>query len=410
MLTGFFKTWILGAIAGSAIFLHNPSAQSDELPAPIRWKKHVINDQSPYEACGAADFNNDGKTDIFSGDSWYEAPSWEKNKIRDIPPAAENPHYHDDFANSPLDVNGDGRIDIVTCNYFAKRFGWLENPGPDSNQNWTEHTIDNPGNMETGELVDINGDGKPDFLPNPGGTVIWYQLTQQKPKVIWKKHSLGNDGAGHGVGSGDINNDGRIDIITPKGWYEQPAQPDAKWTFHPDFDLGVASIQIIGRDVDGDGLTDILWGMGHGYGLQWLKQTAGEPGKRIWTKSVIDDSFSQVHTLLLANLDGKGEPELVTGKRVYAHESEPGATDAPVVFYYQFNRTASKWHKQTIFQGAPASQAPLIAKDRWALKDFPRGSAGTGLQMSSIDIDNDGDIDLVCPGKSGLYLFENLGR
>ena len=410
MLTGFSKTWILGAIAGSAIFLHNPSAQSDELPAPIRWKKHVINDQSPYEACGAADFNNDGKTDIFSGDSWYEAPSWKKHKIRDIPPATENPHYHDDFANSPLDVNGDGRIDIVTCNYFAKRFGWLENPGPDSNQNWTEHTIDNPGNMETGELVDINGDGKPDFLPNPGGNVIWYQLTQQKPKVVWKKHSLGNAGAGHGVGSGDINNDGRIDIITPKGWYEQPAQPDANWTFHPDFDLGVASIQIIGRDVDGDGLTDILWGMGHGYGLQWLKQTAGEPGKRIWTKSVIDDSFSQVHTLLLANLDGKGEPELVTGKRVYAHESEPGATDAPVVFYYQFNRTASKWHKQTIFQGAPASQAPLIAKDRWALKDFPRGSAGTGLQMSSIDIDNDGDIDLVCPGKSGLYLFENLGR
>ena len=114
-----------------------------------------------------ADFNNDGKTDIFSGDSWYEAPSWKKHKIRDIPPATENPHYHDDFANSPLDVNGDGRIDIVTCNYFAKRFGWLENPGPDSNQNWTEHTIDNPGNMETGELVDINGDGKPDFLPNP---------------------------------------------------------------------------------------------------------------------------------------------------------------------------------------------------------------------------------------------------
>ena len=30
--------------------------------------------------------------------------------------------------------------------------------------------------------------------------------------------------------------------------------------------------------------------------------------------------------------------------------------------------------------------------------------------MAAVDFDGDGDIDLVCPGKSGLYLFENLGR
>lgn len=42
--------------------------------AGVRWKQHTINDQSPFEACGAADFNGDGKIDIFSGDSWYEAP------------------------------------------------------------------------------------------------------------------------------------------------------------------------------------------------------------------------------------------------------------------------------------------------------------------------------------------------
>ena len=112
----------------------------------------------------------------------------------------------------------------------------------------------------------------------------------------------------------------------------------------------------------------------------------------------------------MANLDGKGEPELISGKRVYAHEIEPGATDASVVFYYQFDRPAAKWIKHTIFHGDPAINAPAEAKDRWALKDFPRGSAGTGLQMSAIDIDGDGDLDLVCPGKSGLYLFENLGK
>ena len=150
--------------------------------------------------------------------------------------------------------------------------------------------------------------------------------------------------------------------------------------------------------------------MGHGFGLYWLKQSSGPDGKRVWMKQVIDETFSQVHTQLFADLDGDGEQELVTGKRVYAHEVEPGDTDPAVVFSYQYNRSTSKWIKHEIFHGDPAVNVPAQAKDRWALKDFPRGSAGTGLQMSAIDIDGDGDLDLACPGKSGLYLFENLGH
>ncbi|MEQ1824504.1 MAG: VCBS repeat-containing protein [Pirellula sp.] len=378
--------------------------------APIQWKLHSINDQSPFEACGAADFNGDGKIDIFSGDSWYAAPNWTRHKVREVP-ASTNPHYYEDFCDSPLDVNGDGHIDIVTCNYFGKRVGWIENPGKDATQAWIEHEIDLPGSMETGELVDINGDGKPDFLPNVMSNVVWYELTQQKPRVVWTKHDLGKEGAGHGVGAGDINGDGRTDIITPKGWYERPADASSnEWPFHAEFQLGAAGIFIHGRDIDGDQQTDIVWGMGHGFGLYWLKQTKTADGKREWKKFEIDGTFSQVHTLLYANLDGTGEEELITGKRVYAHEVEPGDIEAPVVFSYRYDRSKEKWNKETIFRGGPALNAPAKAQDRWALKDFPKGSAGTGLQMAAIDIDKDGDIDLVCPGKSGLYLFENLGR
>ncbi len=407
--------WFFVAIVILEISLLGASGISpgiaQEKAAEIRWKMHSINDQSPYEACGAADFNGDGKIDIFCGDSWYEAPQWTRHKVREVPASGPNPHYYEDFCDSPLDVNGDGRTDIVTCNYFGKRVGWVENSGGDATEPWTEHEIDTPGNMESGELVDINGDGKLDFLPNPGNAVVWYELTQQKPKVIWTKHDLGGEGAGHGVGIGDINGDGRLDIITPKGWYEQPPKAaSAGWPFHPEFQLGAAGIFIHGRDVDGNRKTDVIWGMGHEFGLYWLKQTTAADGKREWAKSKIDDTFSQVHTLLFANLDGDGEPELITGKRVYAHEVEPGDTESPVVFSFQFDRSQGKWLKQTIFRGLPALNAPKAAQERWALKDFPRGSAGTGLQMAAVDIDGDGDIDLVCPGKSGLYLFENLGR
>jgi hypothetical protein len=139
--------------------------------------------------------------------------------------------------------------------------------------------------------------------------------------------------------------------------------------------------------------------MGHDYGLFWLKQSVAADGKRAWTKDRIDTTFSQVHTLLLADLNADKLPEIVTGKRVYAHEVEPGATDAPCLYSFHFDRGQSRWNRQ----GAPAEAAK-----RAALNDFQRGSAGTGLQLSTVDMDGDGDLDLLCPGKTGLYWFENL--
>lgn len=373
-------------------------------PAPL-WKKHDINRFSPYEAVGVADFDNDGKLDVFCGDSWYKAPDWEQHKVRDVP-RGTNPHYHEDFADAPLDVNGDGNIDILTCAYFSKAISWIEHPG-DPKQPWITHPIDQPGSMETGYLVDLFQSGKPVFLPNVGGQVLFYELVDQTPALQWKPRMLDPAGAGHGLGHGDVNSDGRIDIITPQGWYEQPASRDGAWAFHPEFQLGAASIEIIGHDFDGDADTDIVWGMGHDFGLYWLKQSKVD-GKTVWTKELIDSSFSQVHALHLADFDQDGQMEFVTGKRIYAHESEAGATAEPCVYIFDYDRTSSKWNRSSVYVGQPAPAAPLDPEKRDALKDFRPGSAGTGLQMAVRDMDHDGDIDIVAPGKSGLYWFENL--
>jgi hypothetical protein len=375
----------------------------------VKWKKHDINDQSPFEAAGAADFNGDGKIDIFCGDSWYEAPTWKRHKVREV--GQKNRFYHEDFSDAPLDVNGDGRIDLVTCNYFSQYVGWVENP-PDPTKPWIEHEIDKPGSSEVGNLIDVNGDGRLDFLPNTTNVIVWYELVQQKPEVKWKRHEIGKPaGFSHGVGTGDLNGDGRLDIISPRGWYEQPADKDSDaWEFHPEFDLGGAGIWIIGRDFDGDGLADIVWGMGHNYGLFWAKQKKGADGKREWARQEIDTKISELHTLLMADIDGDKKPELITGKRIYGHEVEPGATDASFIYSFTYDKAAGAWRKSVIYEGKPAKNAPPKAEDRWALKDFERGTAGTGLHVEAIDIDGDGDIDLVCPGKTGLYLFENLGR
>jgi len=305
-----------------------------------------------------------------------------------------------------LDVNGDGNIDIVTCAYFSNKIAWLEHPG-DPTKPWTEHLIDQPGSMETAYLVDLHQNGKPVFLPNVGGRVLYYELTGQKPTVEWKTRVIAPQGGGHGLGHGDINHDGRIDVITPVGWYEQPAMPEGNWELHPEFQLGTASIEILGHDFDGDGDTDIVWGMGHGFGLHWLRQSDVD-GKRVWTKELIDTSFSQVHALHLGDFDADGQLEFVTGKRIYAHEGEDGATDSPCIYLFDYDRTSSKWVRSTVHLGEPAAAAPLDPDKRDGLKDFRTGSAGTGLQMAIRDMDNDGDLDIVAPGKSGLYWFENL--
>jgi hypothetical protein len=377
-----------------------------------KWKQHTINGKSAFEAAGVFDVNNDGKLDVVSGDTWYEAPNWAPHHVRDV---SRTGTYLNCFATLPVDVNADGLTDFVTCGYFTKNVGWVENPGkPD--MDWIYHELDLPGNSEAAQFVDLTGDGKPEVLPNSTNVVVWYELVKAGPMPVWKKHDFGTKAAGHGVGSGDVNGDGHTDLLTPKGWFEAPSTPsppasNEPWAWHPEWNLGATGIEILARDVDGDGLSDVVYGMGHNFGLFWLKQGKSASGERTWTKATIDDKIASVHTLIWADIDGDGKPlELVTGKRVYAHEIEPGATDGSVVAWYDFDKSKNAWNKHVIFQGEPAKDAPKEGPKRDAMKDFPSGTAGTGLQMTAIDVDGDGDIDLVCPGKSGLYWFENLSK
>ena len=382
-----------------------PSAPAAE----PKWKKHDINPSSVFEGAGAFDVDGDGKVDILSGETWYAAPDWKPYPVRKV---SRQGTYRNDFADMPMDVNGDGKMDYITCSYFGKDVGWVENPG-EKGKEWVYHEIDKPGNSEAAVLVDLDGDGRPDILPNSVNVVVWYSLETPGPNPVFKKHDLGTKAAGHGVGTGDINNDGRLDILTPKGWFEAPSDRKSDdWAWHPDWNLGTTGIQILGRDLDGDGLVDLIHGEGHGIGLFWSKQGPKDAaGKPTWTKALIDDTVTSVHVLRWADLDGDGkENELISGKRVYAHEVEAGDVLAPVIAWYGFEPDAAKWSRHVISQGEPAANAPKDAGKRDAQKDFPPGTAGTGLEVSAVDVDGDGDIDLVCPGKSGLYLFENLTK
>ncbi|HEU5116966.1 MAG TPA: VCBS repeat-containing protein, partial [Isosphaeraceae bacterium] len=391
-----FRLTLSAALTLAAVPALADVPEKSETPT---FEKVDINPRSVYEAAGAFDVDGDKDLDIVSGDTWYEAPNWTPHKVRDWPRVGT---YLNCFATLPVDADKDGDTDFVTCSYFGKDVAWVENPGKNGGE-WAYHEIDLPGPSEAAVMIDLTGDGQLDFLPNTVNNLVFYSLDTAGPEPKFGKHQFPKEYAAHGVGTGDINQDGRIDLLTPKGWLEAPEnrQSDEGWTWHPDWNLGATGIQILGKDVDADGDVDLVYGMGHNYGLFWLEQTKGDDGKAAWTRHEIDPSVASVHTLLWADLNNDGQAdELVTGKRVYAHEIEPGATDGSVVAWYGYDKGSKSWKRHVIFEGQAAKNAPPEREKRDAQKDFPPGTAGTGLQVTAIDLDADGDLDLLCPGKS----------
>ncbi|MBZ5564405.1 MAG: VCBS repeat-containing protein [Acidobacteriia bacterium] len=365
----------------------------------IPFLRHTL-DLGLSETVAVADMNGDGRLDIVCGENWFEQlpprsgdshPRFVKHKFRDLP---YTPFYLEDLSDLVLDVNGDGFPDVVSCSYWSKPLTWWENPAG-RNRPWREHLIDSRSPVEFAFLVDILNTGKPlQLLPqfgDPKVPLTWYELAGPGAADAWIKHEISPKSYGHGIGAGDVNGDGRTDIITPKGWFEAPADPrHGEWTFHPEFDLGATGF-IYALDVNGDGLPDLVTSLGHDYGIFWYAQKKDTAGNRTWEKHVIDNAWSQAHAVTIADLNGDGRPELITGKRYYAHEHDPGANEPLGVYWYEMLRDGEKvqWKRHII--------------------DYS-SRAGGGMQIPVADIDGDGDLDFVVAGKSGLFLFENLAR
>jgi hypothetical protein len=382
-----------------------------------------LSDRYTAECVGCADFNGDGFPDVVAGPCWYEGPDFCRRHVI-FEPTAYDPHGYA-RATQPCfvhDFNGDGRPDVF---YVVRRPGpkgnfgfygwgeangwdgvWYENPGrPDTP--WTaHHVLDNIAN-EAVVFGDVDGDGRPELVYNSRDAYGYARFDPARPDAPWTFRAISEPATytlGQGVGLGDITGNGLLDIVCAHGWWEHPAADSAHgpWPWHPaEFADNAANMVV--TDVDGDGLADVVtvW-HAHRYGLLWYRQSRSRAGGVDWERHEIlpvepDIScgalrVSQLHAVAVGDLDGNGLPDIVAGKRHWAHgpSGDPEADGPALLCWFRPRRRA----------GALTFQPHLI-----------HGDCGAGTQVVLADLDGDGRPDVLTSNKKGTYVhFNRLGR
>jgi hypothetical protein len=386
-----------------------PKPHNEPPPAPVapftdpHWKKITLTREFYSEGANFGDFNHDGKQDVVAGPYWYEGPDFTvKHEYMPVQSFKPDNNYSKNFFAFTYSFKNDGWDDIIILGFPGQDTSWYENPRggtPTADGHWVRHKVFDVTDNESPTIGDLLGTGKPVLVCTTGGKAGYAVPDYAAPEKPWTFHAISPDKKyhkfTHGLGFGDVNSDGKNDILVHDGWYEQPAKLDGdpEWFFHK-ADFGGGGAQMYAYDVNGDGRPDVITSLeAHGYGLAWFEQKAdGTFEKHLIVGAKESDNpqgvkFSQMHAIDLIDMNGDGLKDIVTGKRYFAHGSHGDKEPlAPAVLY---------WFELKRGEGG---------KVDWIAHQIDNDS-GIGTQVVAKDINHDKHPAIVVGNKKGTFVF-----
>ncbi len=369
----------------------------------VAFERVQLSDQFFSEGGTFGDFNGDGNGDVAIGPWIYWGGDFQKKSRFYEGDAIDPVGYSKNFLMYSGDANDDGHRDIYVLGFPGEESWWYENPGDESTSTdaaWKRHTMLDVVDNESPMMKDIDGDGLDDLVCSSKGHYGYASRAGQDPTQPWKfTHISPNNNYHrftHGLGVGDVDNDGHSDLLEKDGWWKNPGKPTEgeHWKFNA-FAFSDGGSQMHAVDLDGDGKNEIVTGQAaHGFGLAYYKTTNPEATQFERHLIMTDDAatspvgvaVSQLHALEIVDVNSDGVPDIVTGKRWWAHASgDPGSAMPATLLWIETQRVGG---------GGVKFAAHVIDN-----------SSGVGTQVSVGDVNGDGTVDVVAGIKRGAYLF-----